>query len=93
MNGNLLVCFVGGLGIGMVIGMLVAPQSGRDTRDAIREKAAEGRDRMIHEAEEFRDQAAAWLERGKEAVQRQKEGIVAGFEEGKKAYQSVAMAG
>ena len=44
-----------GAAAGMAIGFLYAPQSGRETREMIREKAAEARERakeIVEEAEE-----------------------------------------
>ena len=45
---------LGGM-IGWMLGILSAPQSGRETRDAIGEKAIELRDRAEHTAERVRE--------------------------------------
>ena len=41
---NGLLWFVAGLGIGAVAGVLYAPRSGSETREALRSRAEEGRD-------------------------------------------------
>jgi gas vesicle protein len=75
-----------GLGIGVAVGILFAPKSGEETRDIIRSKAGESKDYIRRRGEEFRDTAADAIERGKGAVQRQKEQLNAAVEAGKQAY-------
>ena len=41
--------FLAGLGVGALLGMLYAPRSGRDTREAIRNSTQEGKD-LIRDA-------------------------------------------
>jgi len=49
------VGFLIGIGVGAGLGILFAPASGADTRDAIREKAAEMKDRVVDSAAEGAD--------------------------------------
>ena len=42
-NSNSFLWFLAGLGVGAVVGVLYAPRSGNETREALRSKADEGR--------------------------------------------------
>jgi gas vesicle protein len=78
--------FLAGLGIGAVVGILYAPQSGNETREILMSKAEEGREFMRKRAKEARDQAEQWAERGKEVYATQKEQIRSAVEAGRQAY-------
>jgi gas vesicle protein len=75
-----------GLGIGVAVGVLFAPKAGAETRDLIREKADEGKEYLKRRSVELRESASDAVERGKAAVQRQKEQIHAAVEAGRAAY-------
>lgn len=75
-----------GLGIGVAIGILFAPKSGQETREYLRSRADEGKDYLKRRGEGIRDSAADAIERGKSAITRQKEQILAAVEAGKQAY-------
>ena len=75
-----------GLGIGVAVGVMFAPQSGEETRGLLRSKAQEGGDYLRRRGEEFRDQATDMVERGRAAVGRQREQLNAAIEAGKQAY-------
>jgi len=79
--------FLVGLGIGAVIALLLAPRSGKETRDIIVQKAEEGRDYVVNKSEEIRKQAEDAVEKGKDLVNKQKELLSAALEAGKQAYQ------
>jgi gas vesicle protein len=78
--------FLAGLGIGAVVGILYAPQSGSETREVLMSKAEEGREFVRKRAREARDQAEQWAQRGKEAYESQKEQIRSAVEAGRQAY-------
>ncbi|MCW5979903.1 MAG: YtxH domain-containing protein [Bryobacteraceae bacterium] len=75
-----------GLGIGVAIGVLFAPKAGDETRHYIKAKADEGKDYIKRRSEEVRGSASTLVERGKEAVNRQKDQLSAAVEAGKQAY-------
>ena len=79
--------FLAGLGIGAVVALLLAPRSGKETREYIVQKAEEGRDFVVTKSEELRKQAEDALEKGKEIVSKQREQLSAALEAGKQAYQ------
>jgi gas vesicle protein len=78
--------FILGLGIGVAIGVLFAPKSGQETRDYLRAKADEGKDYLKKRGEALYDSAGEIVEKGKSAIARQKDQLVAAVEAGKQAY-------
>lgn len=85
-NGGGLLWFLTGLGIGAVVGILYAPQSGSETREILMAKAEEGRDFVRRRAREAREQAGEWADRGREVINAQKEQIRSAVEAGRQAY-------
>ncbi len=53
-----LIGFLTGLFVGWVIGILSAPQSGKETLDSIGERAIELRDRAVSKVEHMREDLA-----------------------------------
>jgi len=85
--------FLAGLGLGAVVGVLYAPRSGSETREALRARAEEGRDYVRNRARDARDQASEWVDRGREAVNQQKDQFRAAYEAGRQAYQEATAEG
>ena len=89
--------FVVGLGIGVAVGLLMAPRSGEETRRLLRTKADEGTDYLRAKADEtkefvrrrgteLRESASDLIDRSKDAIARQKEQLAMAVEAGKQAY-------
>jgi gas vesicle protein len=89
--------FVVGLGIGVAVGLLMAPRSGEETRQLLRTKADEGTEFLRAKADEskefvrrrgteLRDSASDLIDRSKEAISRQKDQLAMAVEAGKQAY-------
>jgi gas vesicle protein len=96
-GGDKFLYFVAGAGIGAALALLFAPKSGRETRDWISSTANEGKDFVTNKVTEGRqfveersrkvtDDFSSFVDRSKDAVQRQKEQLTAAFEAGKAAY-------
>ena len=85
-DGNSFVWFLAGLGLGALAGVMYAPRSGSETREALRARAEEGREYVRGRAREARDQASQWADKGREAVSQQKEQFRAAYETGRQAY-------
>ena len=83
---NKLSYFVLGLGLGVAVGVLFAPQSGEETRRLLKDKADEGADYVRRRSNELRDSATETLERGKQTLQRKKESLTAAVDAGRQAY-------
>jgi gas vesicle protein len=85
-DGNSLVWFLAGLGLGALAGVLYAPRSGAETRDQLRARAEEGKEYVRNRAREAREQAQQWADRSRDAVSQQKEQFRAAYEAGRQAY-------
>jgi gas vesicle protein len=96
-GGDKFLFFVAGAGIGAVLALLFAPKSGRETRELIARTATDSRDFVASKVTEGRqlvdekrrkltDDFGSFVDKGKDAVQRQKEQLTAAFEAGKAAY-------
>jgi gas vesicle protein len=96
-GGDKFLYFLAGAGIGAVFALLFAPKSGRETRELIARTATDSRDFVTNKVNEGRqmveerskklgDDFTTFLDKSKEAVQRQKEQLSAAFEAGKAAY-------
>ena len=70
----------------MAIGILFAPKSGEETRGMLKSKADEGKEYLKQRTSELRDSAGELIEKGKEAVGRQKDNLMDAMEAGKQAY-------
>lgn len=82
--------FLLGLGVGVAVGVLFAPKSGSETRQLLKSKAEEGKEYINRRSGEWKGSASDLLEKGKQAVARQKEQVVAAVEAGKQAYRETA---
>jgi gas vesicle protein len=89
---NSILWFLAGLGVGAVVGVLYAPKSGAETREALREKLEEGREFVTAKTGEVREQAGEWVQRGKEAIDQQKQQVRSAFQAGKQAYKEATAA-
>ena len=83
---NNLSYFFLGLGLGVAVGVLFAPQSGEETRRLLRDKADEGAEYVRRRSNDLRETAAETLERGKQTLQRKKESLSAAVDAGRQAY-------
>jgi len=90
-NGNGALWFLAGLGIGAVVGVLYAPRSGNETREALRSRAEEGREYVRGRAREAREQASDWVDRGRDVLNQQKEQFRSAYEAGRQAYQEATV--
>ena len=92
MDKNGLSSFLLGLGVGVGIGMLFAPKSGQETRELIKNKAGEGTDFLKQRGADIKQTASEWVDKGKEALGRQKDNIAEAVEAGRQAYRDTVSA-
>jgi len=81
--------FLLGLGVGVGIGMLFAPKSGRETRQLIKDKAGEGTEYLKQRGNDMKQTASEWVDKGKDAINRQKDNLSDAMEAGRQAYRDV----
>lgn len=86
MDKNGFSAFLLGLGVGVGLGMLFAPKSGEETREMLRAKAGEGSDYLKQRSTEMKQSAAEWVDRGKDALNRQKDTLADAVQAGRQAY-------
>jgi gas vesicle protein len=82
--------FLAGLGFGALLGVLYAPRSGRETREAIKNSAQEGSEYLKTRGREARDTMNQWVDRGKDVVGQQKDKISAAIDASRQAYREAA---
>jgi gas vesicle protein len=66
--------------------VLYAPRSGRETRQALRDKAEEGREFVVTRGRQAKDQAQQWAEKGRESLGKHKESLSTAIDAGVQAY-------
>jgi gas vesicle protein len=86
MDKNGLSSFLLGIGVGVGIGMLFAPKTGEQTRELIKNKAGEGGDFLKQRGTDFQKTANEWVDRGKEALGRQRDNLAEAVQAGRQAY-------
>jgi gas vesicle protein len=79
--------FLLGGALGASLAMLFAPESGRRTRERLRDLAADMRDKTIDLSEDIRDRAEDAVERGREVYEEKKTILSAAVQAGKEAMQ------
>lgn len=78
--------FLAGLSLGALVGVLFAPRSGQETRNAMKDVAEEGADCMKTLGRDARESVTTWVERGKEAIDEGRETLGSAIEVGRQAY-------
>ena len=79
--------FLLGGALGACLALLFAPESGRRTRERLRDLASDMRDKTIDVSEELRDKAEDVLERGREVIEEKKTILSAAVQAGREAMQ------
>ncbi|MDQ1328288.1 MAG: hypothetical protein QG641_1573 [Candidatus Poribacteria bacterium] len=84
--GKIVIAFFAGATMGAIAGLLLAPSSGSETRQKIKDATVTAKDKAVEKFEEAKDGASSILSRGKEKVSDVKSQIQAAVEAGKEAY-------
>lgn len=72
-RGSRFAAFIIGLGIGAVVALLFAPQSGEETRDMISQKVDQGRDYVNDQRKAARRTAQTWMNEGRKSAENLKD--------------------
>ncbi len=64
-----LVWFLAGIGVGAATALLLAPQSGRETRRMLVQGAERGREYLSEQTEDVRERSRELYERGRDAAE------------------------
>lgn len=78
--------FLLGIGVGAALGVLYAPQTGKELRRELRSRADGGRDYVRRRGGELRERADDILDRGRGAVNSQRDQLASALEAGRRAY-------
>jgi gas vesicle protein len=89
-NSNSFMWFLAGLGFGALLGVLYAPRSGRETREALKNTAEEGREFLKNRSREAREAVGEWVDQSKEAVRQKKEQISSAIDVGRQHYREAS---
>ncbi len=92
-NSNSFMWFLAGLGFGALIGVLYAPRSGKETRDALKNTAQEGSEYLKNRGREARETVSQWVDKGKEVVSQKKEAISSAIDATRQAYREASVEG
>jgi gas vesicle protein len=86
-SGSVLLAFVLGGLVGAGIALLVAPQSGVETRRKIKEFADEATEKATEFAESTKEKVSSTIDTAKSMYEEQKAAVAAAVDAGKQAYQ------
>ncbi len=85
--GAILLSFLLGSMVGAGLALLVAPQTGVETRRKIRDLADDISDRAHEYMEHTKSKMSSSIDKGKEMLEAKKAAVTAAFEAGKEAYE------
>jgi gas vesicle protein len=89
-NSSSFLWFLAGLGFGALMGVLYAPRSGRETRDAIKNSAGEGAEYLKSRSKDARETVNQWVDRSKDVVSQKKDQISSAIDATRQAYREAA---
>jgi gas vesicle protein len=85
--GSVLLSFLLGGMVGAGIALLMAPQSGAETRRKIRKMADETKEKAADYISHAKEMVSSTIEKGKSIYEEKKSAITAAMEAGKEAYE------
>ena len=85
--GSVLLSFLLGGLVGAGVALLLAPRSGKETRDRIKHLAEDARERAEDYVEQVKGKVTSSFEKGKDFFQERKSILTSAVEAGKEAYE------
>ncbi len=86
-SGSVLLSFLLGGMVGAGLALLLAPQSGQETRRRIKELAEDASDKTSDYYVHMKDKIRSSIEKGKDMLEEKKSAVAAAVEAGKEAYE------
>ena len=86
-SGSMLMSFLLGGMVGAGLALLLAPQSGEETRKKIRDLADDVKDKTTDYVEKTKDKLASYVDEGKGIYEQKKSIVKSAIEAGKEAYE------
>lgn len=86
-SGSVLLSFLLGGMVGAGLALLLAPQSGAETRRKIRELTDEAKEKASDYVSHAKEKVVSAIEKGKDIFEEKKSAISAAIEAGKEAYE------
>jgi gas vesicle protein len=84
--GSIFLAFLAGGLVGFGLGLLLAPLSGRETRERILDASHEVKDKAVGTVGEAREKVEGLVEQSKEKITDVKEGVVSAVQTGREAF-------
>jgi gas vesicle protein len=84
--GKILIAFFAGASAGAIVGLLLAPSSGAETRQKIKDTTITVKDKAVEKIGEAKESASSFINRGKEKVSDVKSQIKKAVVSGKESY-------
>ena len=86
-SGGLILSFFMGSLVGAGVALLVAPKSGKETRQQLKELAEDVKTKAEGYIEQMKDQVSSVVEKGKDLLEEQKSILTSAAEAGKEVYE------
>jgi gas vesicle protein len=86
-TGSILLSFLLGGMVGAGFALLLAPQSGRETRQKIKELTGDVKEKAMGYAGDVKEKITGGIDKGKEMYEEKKSMITSAIEAGKEAYE------
>ncbi|NPA94627.1 MAG: YtxH domain-containing protein [Thermodesulfobacteria bacterium] len=84
-GGSVALAFLLGSAVGAGLALLLAPKSGTETRELLKDQASVAKDEALKVADEVKEKATELIEKSKEVVESKKAVIESALEAGKEA--------
>jgi gas vesicle protein len=86
-TGNIFLSFILGGVVGAGVALLLAPQSGRETRQKIRKFTEDVKDKTADYVDDVKEKVTSGIDKGKELYEEKKTVLSSAIEAGKEAYE------
>ncbi len=86
-TGSIFLSFILGGVVGAGFALLLAPQSGRETRQKIRQFTEDVKDKTVNYVDDVKEKVTSGIDKGKELYEEKKTILSSAIEAGKEAYE------